>query len=506
MKAPATPEYELPDGTNTALALETSRLRKLAHATVELVLAHLSDVAAGPVFQPMEPDERRRLLDQVLPKQGLAPETILTMVSEQVARHPMGNGHPRFFGWVNSAPAPLGVLGDFIAAAINPSCAGGDHAAIYLERCCIRWLEELVGFPTDGSMGILVSGASAASLTCLAAARQWSAAKAGWDVREEGLSSARPPSTLYVSEEGHSCIRKAAELLGLGARQMRTIPVNERFQIDVQALRQAISDDRASGCQPFCVVASAGTVNTGAIDRLDELADLCARENLWLHVDGAYGAIGVLDPERASRFDGMERVDSLALDPHKWLAVPVECGCALVRDEKVLRDTFSLVPPYLRTEEGKGFGGLPWFSEYGSQQTRGFRALKLWMVLQQAGRAGLTALVCRHNALAERLAVLIDADHDLERLAPVELSIVCFRFVPAELRGDDSRLSAVNKAIMEKVQSGGEAFLSGTVLRGRFALRACILHYATTEADIRALLDVVRRVGADEVARLPRDE
>jgi aromatic-L-amino-acid/L-tryptophan decarboxylase len=499
MSAPPTIENEQPAVPKTALALDTVYLRKLAQQSVEIVLEHLSTLRASPVFQAMGQDERRRLLDQTLSEQGLAPEAILTMVSEQVMRHPMGNGHPRFFGWVNSAPAPLGVLGDFLAAAINPSCAGGDHAAIYLERCCIRWLEELIGFPTDGSMGILVSGASAASLTCLAAARHWTAARAGWDVREEGLFGGRPHLTLYVSEEAHSCIRKAAELLGLGARGVRMIPVNERFQIDVRALREAISTDRASGRQPFCVVASAGTVNTGAIDPLDELADLCSREDLWLHVDGAYGAIGVLDPERANRYSGMERVDSLALDPHKWLAVPVECGCALVRDEKILRDTFSLVPPYLRTEEGKGFGGLPWFSEYGSQQTRGFRALKLWMVLQQAGRAGLTDLVCRHNALAQRLALLIDADPDLECLAPVELSIVCFRYAPAELRGDDSRLNAVNKAIMEKVQSGGEAFLSGTVLRGQFALRACILHFATTEEDIRALLDVVRRVGAQEV-------
>jgi len=505
MSAPPTIENDLPAGRESALALDAIRLRKLAHETIEMVLEHLSTVRDRPVFQPMGQDERRRLLDQRLPEQGLVPETILTMVAEQVMRYPMGNGHPRFFGWVNSAPAPMGILGDFLAAAINPSCAGGDHAAIYLERCCVRWLKELIGFPTAGSMGILVSGASAASITCLAAARQWMAARAGWDVREEGLSGGRPHLTLYVSEEGHSCIRKAAELLGLGARGVRTIPVNDRFQIDVQALGKTISNDRASGREPFCVVASAGTVNTGAIDPLDELADLCAREGLWLHVDGAYGAIGVLDPERATRYSGMDRVDSLALDPHKWLAVPVECGCALVRDEKTLRDTFSLVPTYLRTEEGKGFGGLPWFSEYGSQQTRGFRALKLWMVLQQAGRAGLTELVCRHNALARRLAELIDGDADLERLAPVELSIVCFRYVPAELRGDDSRLNAFNKAIMENVQSGGEAFLSGTVLHGRFALRACILHYATTEEDIRALLDVVRRVGAAEIGRLPHD-
>jgi glutamate/tyrosine decarboxylase-like PLP-dependent enzyme len=193
----------------------------------------------------------------------------------------------------------------------------------------------------------------------------------------------------------------------------------------------------------------------------------------------------------------MSRAHSLALDPHKWLSVPVECGCALVREGSMLREAFSLVPPYLRTEEGKGFGGLPWFSEYGFQQTRGFRALKLWMVLQHAGRAGLAALVSRHIALARHLASLVDAAPDLERLAPVELSVVCFGYVPEELRGNGERLNAFNKSIMERVQAGGEAFLSGTVLRGRFALRACVLNYGTTEEDLAALLDVVRRAAVE---------
>jgi aromatic-L-amino-acid/L-tryptophan decarboxylase len=481
-------------------ALNMAEFRRLAHEVAELVANYLSGLGNGPVFQAMRPDERQVLLDQPLPDNGMSPETIIDLFRERVAPHPMGNGHPRFFGWVNSPPAPMGVLGDFLAAAINPSCAGGDHAAIYLERCCTRWLMELIGFPTEGSFGILVSGASMATLTSLAAARRWAAARDGWDVREEGLQGNRPAFTLYLSEEGHSCIRKAAELLGLGSRGLRVIPVDERFEMSVPALRQAVSADLAAGRRPFCVAASAGTVNTGAIDRLDELADFCAETDLWLHVDGAYGALGILDPEKTHRYGGLERVDSVAIDPHKWLSVPVECGCALMRDATYLRDTFSLVPPYLRTEEGKGFGGLPWFAEYGFAQTRGFRALKLWMVLQHAGRAGLRSLVTRHNALARYLASIVDADPDLERLAPVELSIVCFRFAPADLRGNDTRLNELNKAITEKVQAGGQAFLSGTVLHGRFALRACILHYGSAEEDVMALLDSVHKAGAQELA------
>lgn len=477
-------------------AVDMASFRRSAHRAVDVVVGHLSGVRGRPVFVPMQPGQRLALLDEPLPEQGTSPDAILDQFCQRVLPHPMGNGHPRFFGWVNSPPAPAGVLAEFLAATMNPSCAGGDHAAIYLERCCTRWLMELVGFPTQGSMGLLVSGGSLASLTCLAAARHRAAARDGWNVREEGLQGNRPPLTLYLSEEGHSCVRKSAELLGLGTAGLRTVPVDARFRMDVRALGEMVKADRAAGKRPFCVSASAGTVNTGAIDPLDELADFCEREDLWLHVDGAYGAFGILDPEVAPRYAGMSRVHSLALDPHKWLSVPVECGCALVRDGKTLREAFSLVPPYLRTEEGKGFGGLPWFSEYGFQQTRGFRALKLWAVLKHAGRAGLAALVSRHVALARHLAEMIDAAPDLQRLADGELSVVCFRYAPEHLRGDEARLNALNKSVMEQVQAGGEAFLSGTVLRGQFALRACILHYGTTEEDLAALLDVVRRIGA----------
>jgi glutamate/tyrosine decarboxylase-like PLP-dependent enzyme len=439
--------------------------------------------------------ERTDLLDEAFPDRGLSPERILERYAAAVLPHPMGNGHPRFFGWVNSPPAPIGAIADLLAAAVNPSCAGGDHAAIYVERAAVRWLMELVGFPTEGSMGLLVSGGSMASLTGLAAARQWAAREDGWDARAEGLQGNHPPFVLYLSTEGHTTLRKAAELLGLGGRSVRMVPVDGAFRFDVAALRAAIAEDRAAGARPFCVAASAGTVSTGAIDPFDALADLCREEGLWLHVDGAYGAVGVLDRELAPRFAGMERADSLAIDPHKWLSVPVECGCAMVRDGALLRDTFSLVPPYLRTEEGLGFGGLPWYSEYGFQQSRNFRALKLWMTLLQLGREGIAALVERQNRLARQLAELIDAAPDLERLAPVELSIVCFRYAPPALAGDDARLDAVNKAIMERVQAGGEAFVTQAALHGRFALRANVLHYATNEDDLRALLAIVRQTG-----------
>jgi len=487
----------------SAFALSAAQFRRLGHEVVDLVAEYLAGVRDRPVFKPMTPEQRRNLLDQPLADEGTRPEIALRRFMETILPHPMGNGHPRFFGWVNSPPAPIGILAEMLAAAMNPSCAGGDHAAIYLERCVVRWLMELLRFPVEGSMGLLVSGASMASLTCLAAARHRAVAAGGGDVRTAGLQKDGPPLILYTSEEGHSCLRKSAELLGLGASAVRSFPVDSAFHMNIATLRAAVTADRGRGAVPFCVCASAGTVNTGAIDPLAELADLCAEERLWLHVDGAYGGLGVLDPAVARQFAGMERADSLALDPHKWLSVPVECGCALVRDGRLLREAFSLVPPYLQTEEGKGFGGLPWYSEYGFQQTRGFRALKLWMTLQHLGRRGVAAQVTWHNALARHLESLIDAAPDLELIAPATLSIVCFRYVPLAWSRDDPRLDALNKAIMEDVQAGGEAFVTNAVLRGRFVLRACILHYGTTKEDLVALIDVVRRTGNRLATRSP---
>ena len=482
-------------------AMDPDAFRRLGYRAVDLAAEHLAGIRERPVYQQMPVEARHALYDASLPDRGAGPGAILDRFVAEVLPYPMGNGHPRVFGWVNSPPTPIGVIAEFLAAAMDPSCAGGDHAAIYLEHAAVRWLMELIGFPVDGSMGLLTSGGSMASLTALAAARQRAAREDGWDIRAEGLRE-RPQLTMYMSTEAHTTLRKAAELLGIGSAAVRVVPVDADYRVDVAALRERIAADRADGCRPFCVVASAGTVNTGAVDPFDALADLCDAEGLWLHVDGAYGAVGIVDPGVAARYAGMERVDSIALDPHKWLSVPVECGCVLVRDGNLLRDTFSLVPPYLRTEPDKGFGGLPWFAEYGFQQTRGFRALKLWMTLLHEGREGIARTVSRHNALARYLAALVDAEPRLELMAPLALSIVCFRYVPESWGTDDTRLDGLNTRIMQEIQAGGEAFLTQAVLNGRFALRANVLHYATTEEDLIALVAVVTREGA----RLAREE
>ncbi|GJF31609.1 amino acid decarboxylase [Kitasatospora sp. NE20-6] len=465
--------------------------RTAARAAADLVADYLDELPGRPVWQPMPVADRQALLDLPLPEHGAPLDTLLKTIGEQVMPAPMGNGNPRFFGWVNSAPQPAGVLATLAAAAMNPSSAGGDHADVHLERAVVRWIAELVGFPHPAGGGLLTSGTSMATIVCVAAARNRAARRAGVDVRAEGVA-ALPPMVGYVTGETHSCVRKAWELLGLGSRHLRTVAADGEGRLDLGALAEAVAEDRAAGRLPFLVVASAGTVGTGAVDPFDPIADLAGREGLWLHVDGAYGAFGVLDPAVAHRYAGMDRADSLALDPHKWLGVPVDCGCALVRDTEELRGTFSLVPSYLRDEAA---GSLGWFSEYGTEQTRPFRSLKVWASIAHRGRAGVAADVAHTTALARRLGELVDAAPDLELLAPVETSIVAFRYRPAGL--DAAGVDRVNRELPVAVQLRGRVFVTGAVLRGHEMLRACLLNATTTEDDVRLLLDEVRAAGEE---------
>lgn len=474
------------------MQLSKEEFQRLGHMAVDIASTYLSELSARPVFQRMEESERQALMNMPMPVEPLSGEEILARTVEQILPYPMGNGHPRFFGWVNSPPDLMAAATEVLAAVMNPSCAGGDHAAIYLEHCAVRWIKQLLGFPIEGSYGLLVSGGSAASLTALAAARHRALDELGIDVRKQGIHGSGTRLRLYASTQVHTCIQKAVELLGLGSECIRWIGVDEEFRIVLDELREAIKEDGRRGWRPFCIVASAGSVQTGAIDPLDELADLASEFGLWLHVDGAYGAVAVLDPNARPLFAGIERVDSIALDPHKWLSVPVECGCVLVRDGALLRNAFSLVPPYVRTEPGKGIGNLPWFSEYGFQQTRGFRALKLWVTLAHAGTSGLEHQIAQQIALARYLEQRIGETPELELLSKSKLSIVCFRYLPRELVGNEEALNALNKEIMERVQADGFVFLTNSMLGGRFALRACILHYATTKQDIDKILPAVK--------------
>jgi aromatic-L-amino-acid/L-tryptophan decarboxylase len=325
--------------------LSEQEFRRLGYQAVDMAASYFAELPDRPVFRRMEESERQALMHMPLPVAPLSGDEILRFLAEQILPHPMGNGHPRFFGWVNSPPNMLAVITEILAAAMNPSCAGGDHAAIYLEHCVIRWLMELLGFPIDGSAGLLVSGGSAASLTALAAARHRALSQLGIDVRQRGVGGAHVKLRLYASTQVHTCVQKAVELLGLGSDSIRWIGVDEDFRISLDALRDTIREDRQQGWHPFCIVATAGSVQTGAIDPLDALADTASESSLWLHVDGAYGAAAVLDPNSKPLFRGIERADSIALDPHKWLSfrwnVDVfSCGmgrCSEIRSRWFLR-------------------------------------------------------------------------------------------------------------------------------------------------------------------------
>ena len=470
--------------------------RTAGHAAVDLLADYLGKLPEGPVWQAMDPAVRERLLTLPLPQAGRGLDQLVADIGGDVLPYPMGNGHPRFFGWVNAAPAPAGVLATLAAAAMNPSSAGGDHADVHLERTVVRWIAELAGFPHPPGAGLLTSGASMATIVALGAARNRAARLLGVDVREQGLA-ALPPLTGYVSAETHSCVRKAAELLGLGSRQLRAVATDAAGHLDPAALREQVKADRAAGLHPFLAVASAGTVNTGAVDDIAGIADVCAEEGLWLHVDGAYGAFGVLDPVSAHRYAGLDRADSLALDPHKWLGVPVDCGCVLVRDPVELRGTFSLVPSYLRDENA---GGLGWFSEYGIEQTRPFRSLKVWATIAASGRDGISRDVAHCTAMARRLGELVDAAPELELMAPVETSITAFRYAPDGVSED--LLHQVNLALPVAIQERGRTFVTGTLLDGREAARACLINPAVTEADLAVLVEEAVAAGAELLSRV----
>ncbi|MFN8449800.1 MAG: pyridoxal-dependent decarboxylase [Anaerolineae bacterium] len=356
--------------------LSPETFRALGYRAVDLIVERLTALPYTPVRQPVPAEIREQLMRSPLPTEGSDPADVLNRIAELVLPYPMGNASGRFFAWVNSPPAPLGVLGELIAAAHDPSVAGGDHAATYVEHGVLNWIKSIFGYPAD-SGAILTSGGSVATLIGLAVMRH---VKSEGAVRAQGFQNAAAPMVIYASTQAHSCVQKAAELLGFGSDYLHKIPVDSDYCMDVGALAQQIAADRAAGLRPVCVVASAGTVNTGAIDPFALLADLCQRENLWLHVDGAYGGFGILAEQTAGLYEGIARADSLGVDPHKWLYVPVECGCTIVRDAEAMRDAFSLVrhPTCATTARCPG-------SRSSASSRRAASGRLLWMTFQQLG-------------------------------------------------------------------------------------------------------------------------
>ena len=464
---------------------------QLGAQAAALIGEYLRALPGQPVDRVVPADVRHRLMTQPLPEKGRTPEEILDFLRREIMPWPVAIGHKRSYAWVNSPPAPVSILADAVANTMNSGLDGYDSSGIFLMVSVGRWIMELVGFPVEGSQCLLLTGGSAATLNALSAARHRTAARAGWDMRAEGLQGGHPKLILYASAESHSSIQKCVEQLGIGTKQLRAIEADDQFRMRPDALRRAIEQDRKAGHLPFAIVACGGATNTGAIDPLDEIADIATKEDIWLHVDGAFGAWAALDPAYAERFKALARADSVTLNPHKWLQVPVDCGALLTRHPAVHRAAFSLTPDYLAHGESEA----PWPMDHMFELTFGDRALKVWASIVRLGRTGIAELVVRCNRLASLLETRVRALPDFELLAPASLSVVNFRYRPAGKKLDDAALDALNDRISKAVSESGEAHMPTTRVRGRTSLRACFLHYENDEGDVEHLVQLVSRLG-----------
>ncbi len=467
-------------------------MRELGHKMIDDMLDYLQTVAERPVWQPA-PDSVKAQFNRPVPSDPQPPDEIYEEFQEYVLPYPIGNIHPRFWGWIFGTGTVMGALAEFLTAAMNTNAGDIDHhSANHVEKQVLTWIKEMLAYP-DSASGLLTSGCSAANLIGLTVARN---AMAKYDLRRDGVNASDKRMVLYASQEIHSSIQKTVEILGLGTRALRNLPVDEEFKVDLEALEEAISKDRAKGYDPFCVVGAAGTTNTGAVDNLNNLADICEIEDLWLHVDGAFGAWAALAPNAKDQVSGMERADSLALDLHKWMYMPYEIGCILVRHPERHKETFFLRPDYLaRIEGGRGMtgGDLPWLTDYGFQLSRNFRALKAWMSIKEHGSLKYGRLIQQNIDQAQYLAQLVEEHSSLELLAPVPLNVVCFRFTFPGFDGE--KLDVLNQKILVNLQEGGLAVVSGTRIKGKYALHVAHTNHRSRWEDFDLLVSEVVRLG-----------
>jgi glutamate/tyrosine decarboxylase-like PLP-dependent enzyme len=464
-------------------------MRRLAHQMMDDALDYIENARERDVWTPV-PDEVAEALKSPAPGAPSDPAHVYAEFTRHILPYNLHTNHPRFWAWYMGSGNVMGALGDFLAAVLNPNVGGISHVAPLVEQQVIGWIRDMMGFPATAS-GLLTSGASMANFTALTVARN---TNSGYDARRDGVRAAPGPLTVYASTEIHSCNQKAVETLGLGSDGLRKVPVNPDYTIDTGALEAAIRRDRANGMTPFCVIATAGTINTGAIDDLNAIADLCEREKLWFHVDGAIGAVAVLADNVRSCLSGIERADSIALDLHKWMHIPFEAGCVVVRDAEAHREAFQLVPEYLQKEaDGGGLAaGSVWFSDYGLQLTRQFRALKVWMSVKEHGLERYGRMIARNVEQAHYLGRLIEAREELELMAPIGLDIVCFRFNPGG--SNQEELNRLNRKLLIRLQEGGVAAPSYTTLNDNYCLRVAISNHRSRFEDFDRMIEEVLRI------------
>jgi len=488
----------------TGSNMRTEEFRAAGHRLIDELADFYASLSERAVTSGESVAAIRELIrPEPLPQDGTAATELLAAITPVLFDHSLHNGHPRFFGYITSSAAPLGALADLLAAAINQNCGLRDLAPVAneIEIQSIRWLAELIGFPPHGG-GIMVSGGNVANILGLLAARR---ARLPWDVRRDGVAAGTARPRVYGSRATHTWVEKAADVAGIGNRAIRWIDTDRDQRIDLESLRRAIEQDRRAGDLPFLVIGTAGNVSTGAVDPLAELAALAASERLWFHVDGAYGAPAACLPEAPESLRALALADSVALDPHKWLYAPIEAACTLVRDPEALRETFSYRPDYYRLHDDTG--GIDYF-EHGLQNSRGFRALKVWLGLRQAGRRGFERQIRRDIDLARRLFGHAAAHPELEA-GTCHLSIATFRFRPADAGPTDTwqdYLDRLNRELVAAIQEGGEAYVSNAIVDERYYLRACIVNFRTREADVDALIEITLRRGRELDRRLRRSD
>jgi len=479
------------------IEMEPDEFRKLGYQVVDRIAELLGSISRRPVTPGESPADVRALLGNgQIPPEGAAPGHLFKEAADLLFDHSLFNGHPRFWGYISASPSPIGILGDLLAAAVNPNVGAWALApmASEIEAQTIRWIAELIGYPVSCG-GLMVSGGNMANFVGFLAGRT---AKAAWNIREQGFAGGAQQPLVYVSKATHTWIEKAADLFGLGTKAIRWIETDAGQQMSIKALEKQIAADRAEGYLPFMVVGAAGTVGVGAIDPLPEIGALCREQNLWFHVDGAYGAPAAALPEAPAQLRGLAEADSIALDPHKWLYNPLEAGCALVRNPQSLINTFSFHPEYYNFDNTKEDQSALNYYEFGPQNSRSFRALKVWLGLRQVGKEGYLQMIRDDIALAGALYKLVDSRPELQA-ATHSLSITTFRYIPSDLTPGDSAteeyLNKLNQELLNRLQAGGEAFVSNAVIEGKYFLRACIVNFRTTLNDIEALPDIVVRQG-----------
>ncbi len=480
------------EGTSLDSDLETFRddLRKAS----ELVVRLYGGLDRARVTPAKSRTEIAALFDEPLPQEPQPMEAILREVENNLFANSTLYLTPRFFGYINAGGNQAAVVGELLASAVNQICAKWHFspAASEVERRVIRWIAQFIGYAPEAG-GCLLSGGSTGNLVGLAVARKQ---KTQFDAASLGMRGG-PPVTVYVSQEGHASLEKSMVLLGMGRNQLRKIAVLDDFTIDLEALEKQVTEDRKNAYHPVCVVGNAGTTNTGAVDSLDALAEFCRKQDLWFHVDAAYGGPAARTEAAGRLFRGLDRADSVVVNPHKWLYVPVEAACILVREPGALRDTFQILADYLGEEDDSGADGPLDFKDYGPQLSRNFRALKVWMTCKAYGARKLRAAIESNIDIMRYLADRIDQSQDFVRLAPVPLSVVCFQYRTPDIsvHGDQKYLDGLNNRLAEALEKDGRVFLSGTKIHGKWALRACSVNHRLRREDVDYLLDVIREVG-----------